>query len=275
MAGLASLLPRFVALPLVVLLGTATLTFAANSQLTSPSTPVEPAVSALPTVLVVPDVRRQAFVFAKGTLEDAGFSWKVSGSVEGFAANIVSSQSPEPGTRVVDTGNPTIQVTLAANGQYKQEGSPENGAPYPGTAVKVAGAETPAVTPAPDVEPAAPAAQPKPAAKPKATTSKRPPAFTVPGGTAEPLDEMALPARAKALGRYVASHPANAASVNHFLYQHAWIVTGAEFGWWRGAEALRLLVAVDRQAQQRWGNGAKSESLARAALARVKAKSAR
>jgi hypothetical protein len=275
MAGLASLLPRFVALPLVALFGTATLTFAANSQLTSPSTPAKPAADALPTVLVVPDVRRQAFVFAKGTLEDAGFSWKVTGSVEGFAANLVASQSPEPGTRVVDTGNPTIQVTLAANGRYKQEGSPENGAPYPGTAVKVAGAETPAATSEPAVEPAAPSAKPKPAAKSKATTSKRPPAFTVPGGTVEPLDEMPLPDRAKALGRYVASHPANAASVNHFLYQHAWIVTGAEFGWWRGAEALKLLVAVDRQAQQRWGHGAKSESLARAALARVKAKTAR
>jgi hypothetical protein len=275
MAGLASLLPRFVALPLAALLGTATLTFAANSQLTSPSTAAEPAATVLPTVLVVPDVRRQAFVFAKGTLEDAGFSWKVKGSVEGFAANIVASQSPEPGTRVVDTGSPAIQVTLAANGQYKQEGSPENAAPYPGSAIKVAGAEAPAVTPAPAVQPAAPAAKPKPVAKPKASTSKRPPAFTVPGGTAEPLDEMPLPARAKALGRYVASHPANAANVNHFLYQHAWIVTGAEFGWWRGAEALELLVAVDRQAQQRWGQGAKSESLAHAALARVKAKSAR
>ena len=86
---------------------------------------------------------------------------------------------------------------------------------------------------------------------------------------------MPLPDRAKALGRYVASNPADAAGVNHFLYQHAWIVTGAELGWWRGAEALELLVAVDRQAQQRWGYGAKSESLARAALARVKAKSAR
>jgi hypothetical protein len=251
------------------------LTFAANSQLTSPSTAEEPAATVLPTVLVVPDVRRQAFVFAKGTLEDAGFSWKVKGSVEGFAANIVASQSPEPGTRVVDTGSPAIQVTLAANGQYKQEGSPENAAPYPGSAIKVAGAEAPAVTPAPAVQPAAPAAKPKLVPKPKASTSKRPPAFTVPGGTAEPLDEMPLPARAKALGRYVAAHPANAANVNHFLYQHAWIVTGAEFGWWRGAEALKLLVAVDRQAQQRWGQGAKSESLAHAALARVKAKSAR
>jgi hypothetical protein len=271
MAGLASLLPRFVALPLVALLGTATLTFAANSQLTGPSTPPQPAAVSLPTVLVVPDVRRQAFVFAKGTLEDSGFSWKVTGSVEGYAANIVASQSPAPGTRVVDTGSPTIQVTLAANGQYKQEGSPENAAPYPGSSVKVAGAETAAATPVPAVKPAAPVAKPKP----KATAAKRPPAFTVPGGSAEPLDEMPLPDRVKALGRYVASHPADAASVNHFLYQHAWIVTGAEFGWWRGAEALQLLVAVDRRAEQRWGYGAKSESLARAALARVKAKSAR
>ena len=140
MAGLASLLTRFVALPLVALLGTATLTFAANSQLTGPSAPAVTAVASLPTVLVVPDVRRQAFVF---TLEDAGFSWKVKGSVEGFAANFVASQSPEPGTRVVDTGNPVIQVTLAANRQYEQEGSPENAAPYPGSSIKVAGAETP------------------------------------------------------------------------------------------------------------------------------------
>ena len=77
MAGLASLLPRFVALPLVALFGTATLTFAANSQLTSPSAPAKPAAAALPTVMVVPDVRRQAFVFAKGTLEDAGFTLRV------------------------------------------------------------------------------------------------------------------------------------------------------------------------------------------------------
>src|SRR5687767_6976150 len=138
MYGLASLVPRFVALPLVALFGTATLTLAANSQLTSPSTPAEPATASVPGVLVVPDVRRQAFVFAKGTLEDSGFSWKVSGPVQGFAANIVAGQSPEPGTRVVDTGSPTIQVTLAANTRYKQEGSPENAAPYPGSAIKVA-----------------------------------------------------------------------------------------------------------------------------------------
>jgi len=275
MARLASFLPRFVALPLAALLGTATLTFAANSQLTTPDTSAEPAAASVPDDLIVPDVRRQAFVFAKGTLEDSGFSWKVTGSVQGFAANIVAAQSPAPGTRVVDTGSPTIQVTLAANSRYKQEGSPENAAPYPGSAIRVAGAAAPAETPEPAAEPTAPAAKPKPVAKPKVAASKRLPAFAVPGGKAEPLDEMPLPDRAKALGRYVASHPATNASVNHFLYQHAWIVTGAELGWWRGAEALKLLVAVDRRAQQRWGYGARSEFVARAALERVKAKSAR
>ena len=54
MARLASLLPRFVALPLIALLGTATLTFAANSQLTSPSASEEPAAASVPSVLVVP-----------------------------------------------------------------------------------------------------------------------------------------------------------------------------------------------------------------------------
>ena len=279
MVRLASILPRFVALPLVALLGTATLTFAANSQLASPASPAQPAAASVPAVLVVPDVRRQAFVFAKGTLEDSGFSWKVTGSVQGYAANFVSAQSPAPGTRVVDTGSPTILVTLEANSRYKQEGSPENAAPYPGSAVKIAGAAAaaaaPTVTPEPEAAPDVQAAKPAPAAKPKAASSKRPPAFVVPGGKAEPLDELPLTERAKALGRYVASHSPSNASVKHFLYQHAWIVTGAELGWWRGAEALELLVAVDRRAQQRWGYGARSESLARAALERVKAKSAR
>lgn len=274
MARLASLLPRFVALPLAALLCTATLTFAANSQLTTPSTPAQPAAASVPSVLVVPDVRRQAFVFAKGTLEDSGFSWKVSGPVQGFAANIVAGQSPEPGTRVVDTGSPTIQLTLSANRRYKQEGSPENAAPYVGSAIKIAGA-APAEAREPTVEESVAPARPKPAAKPKPAASKRPSAFAVAGVKAEPLDEMPLPDRAKALGRYVASHRLSAASINHFLYQHAWIVTGAEFGWWRGAEALELLVVVDRRAEQRWGYGAKSESLARAALERVKAKSAK
>src|SRR5215211_3789902 len=120
---LKSLLPRFVVLPLVALLGTAAVTFAADAQLSAPATPPQPAAASVPSVLIVPDVTRQAFVFAKGTLEDAGFAWKVMGPVGGYAANTVATQSPAPGTRVVDTGSPTIQLALVANTRYKQQGS--------------------------------------------------------------------------------------------------------------------------------------------------------
>ncbi len=273
MAGrLASLLPRFVALPLLAVLGTATITLAANRQLSAPQAPPQPAAAAVPSVLVVPDVRRQAFVFAKGTLEDAGFSWAVAGPVKGYAANTVATQSPQPGTRVVDTGSPTVQVTLTANAGYGETGSPEDSAPYGGTKIELAGG-TPAVEP----EPVAQQPKPKPKAKPKVKAKAkpagaRPPAFVVPGAKTEPLDELPLTDRARLLGRYLAAHPKPTdASVAHFLYQHAWIVTGAEFGWWKGAEALELLVDVDRRAQRAWGIGAKSEATARAALARVRA----
>jgi hypothetical protein len=61
--------------------------------------------------------------------------------------------------------------------------------------------------------------------------------------------------------------------VNHWLYQHSWLVTGARFGWSGGAEALRILVRIDRDLQARWGIGAKSLAVARAALAQVERRS--
>jgi len=283
MARLAPLVPRFVALPLAALLGTATITFAADTQLNPPATPTQPTASSVPQVLLVPDVRRQAFVFAKGTLEDAGFSWRVVGSVDGYAANTVVVQTPAPGTRVVDTGAPLVRLTLRANKGYRQKGSPENAAPWAGTAVKVAGGavatEEPASEPAPETVAPKPAAKPKPKAKPRPKrTAKpktaRPAAFTVAGAPREPLDELPLVQRARLLDRYVRAHPKPTnGAVRHFLYQHSWIVTGAKFGWWRGAEALRLLAAVDRRAESSWGIGAKSETVARAALAKVEARS--
>jgi beta-lactam-binding protein with PASTA domain len=80
-------------------------------------------------VLVVPDVRNQVFVFASGTLEDAGFGWKVRGSVHGFPANVVVSQRPKAGTRVIDTGAPTITLRLAP-GKAAQIGAPQDRSPY-------------------------------------------------------------------------------------------------------------------------------------------------
>jgi beta-lactam-binding protein with PASTA domain len=92
-----------------------------------------------PLTLVVPDVRQEAFVFAKGQLQDAGFAWKVTGGAPGYSANIVVTQSPAPGTKLVDTGAPLIRITLERNRQYAPKGVPEDTSPYAGTATRLAG----------------------------------------------------------------------------------------------------------------------------------------
>jgi outer membrane biosynthesis protein TonB len=281
-ARLSSVFARIVALTAILVLGSATISFAADSQFGAQATPNKVTV-APPELVTVPDVRGQAYVFAKGTLEEAGFAWRVAGAVQGYPANTVVSQVPAAGTRVVDTGMPTIQLGLAHNGSYAQEGSPENSAPYDGTAIKLPGRPKPAAKPAPKpVAKPKPKARPKPAAKlkrpskpkPASKPTARPEAFQVAGAPAEPLDEPLLTTRARRLERWLATHgkPTNA-NVNHWLYQHEWIVTGARFGWWRGAQALEILIRVDQQVQRRWKIGAKSEAAARRALAAVRAKS--
>ena len=60
-----------------------------------------------------------------------------------------------------------------------------------------------------------------------------------------------------------------ASNVRYWLYQHAWIVTGAKFGWWHGAQALATLIDVDRRAEQYWGVGRQSEIAAAQALTDV------
>lgn len=334
---LPSFLPRVAALVLVALAATAGMTYAAGSQLGS--TPPVPTVTAPPPPpLIVPDVRNQAFVFAKGTLEDAGFAWHVAGSVHGYPANVVVSQSPAAGTPVVNAGTPLVTVTLRRNNGYPQTGDAADTSPYQASAAQPAdlngnpiGPAAPAKTPAK----AAPAAAKKPAtkthkaapavttpavttpatttaatpattattattatkttaavaapaaaaktaatAKPAATKKpaakypqNRPVAFVVPGARKEPLDEMPLPDRAAALGTWLDSHKTmTAAAAKYWLYQNAWVVTGAEFGWWRGAEALKTLIAVDRRTQTLWGIGAKSAADAQHALSVVESK---
>ncbi len=101
---------------------------------------------------------------------------------------------------------------------------------------------------------------------------RRPPAFHVLGAPREPLDEIPLPARARHLDAWLtAVRRPTAANQRHWLYQHAWIVTGAKFGWWHGAEALRALIRVDRRVESQWGIGYRSEAAARRALAAVEA----
>jgi PASTA domain len=288
-------LPRLALVALFLLGGTASLALATQQQLTASHAAAKPAAApAVEQTLTIPDIRGQAFVFAKGILEDNGFAWRVNGSVKGFATNIVATQLPAAGAKVADTGAPLVTLTLVRNRKYAQHGTPENTSPYDGTSVLVTSSS--AARARLSTEAAAPAAIAKPAHKtaPKAapTTKKnspstkapaatkaaypqhRPAAFTVARAPNEPLDEMPLPDRAQLLSSWLGAHPKPTnANVRHWLYQHAWVVTGARFGWWRGAEALRILIGVDRHVEATWGIGRRSELTARAALAFVEATS--
>ena len=294
-ARLTALLPRFLALTVIWLLGAATYTLAAD---TVPIAKHEKQTEAAakPHVLTVPDVRKKAYVFAKGILQDAGFAWRVEGSVKGFAANTVTVQRPAPGTKVIDNGAPLVVLSLSKNTTYGESGLPENSAPYKGTRVvlvsdwardqipttsettETTGTETGATTTtetAPTTtEPPATTSEPAgTTTEPEQTEDKtRKPDFEVPGAPVEPAAEMPLPERARALQRRLAgpSKPSQHL-INFWLYQHSWIVTGARFGWHDGAEALRILIKVDQSLERRFGFGAKSVVVARRALEYVEA----
>lgn len=121
-----------------LLLAGGTITLAAYRVATQRPTLV--AVPRGANMLTVPRVTGQAYVFAKGILQDAGFAWHVKGPVKGFAANTVVDQSPAPGSVVVDTGAPTVALTLTRNRAFTELGAPDNAAPYAGTAVRLAAA---------------------------------------------------------------------------------------------------------------------------------------
>jgi hypothetical protein len=276
----SAVLLRVAAIAALALFATATITFAASKKIDA-TTASPPAVAAPQAeTLVVPDVRGQAYVFAKGILEDAGFAWHVS-TKNGFAANTVVTQSPAPGTRVVDNGAPVVTLSLQKNRRYAEKGTAENDSPFEGSPLKLVGSSAasraPAAAPSASPKPAAKPAPAKPAAKPAkpaaAAPAARPPDFVVPGAKKEPQNEMPLPDRAHLLGKWLEKHRTpSAANTRHWLYQHEWIVTGAKFGWWHGAEALRMLIADDRRAQALWGVGSRSEAAARQALAEVEAR---
>jgi hypothetical protein len=129
---------------------------------------------------------------------------------------------------------------------------------------KTAKSATPATKPA-----GATTAKSTPAAWPQT----RPVAFVDPGAKKEPLDEMPLPDRARALGTWLNSHRTKSAKdAAYWFYQNEWVVAGAQMGWWHGADALQTLIAVDRRTQSLWGIGAKSASAAQQALVEVRAK---
>jgi hypothetical protein len=294
-ARLTALLPRFLALTVIWLLGAATYTLAAD---TVPIAKHEKKAEAAakPHVLTVPDVRKKAYVFAKGILQDAGFAWRVDGNVKGFSANTVTVQRPAPGTKVIDNGAPLVVLSLSRNTTYGESGLPENSAPYKATRVvlvsdwardqiepttsgetETTSTETGATTTAPAATTTAPAAT---TTEPAATTTEpeqpgektRKPDFEVAGAPVEPANEMPLPERARALEHRLAGKgKPSQRLINFWLYQHSWIVTGARFGWHDGAQALRILIKVDQSLERRFGFGARSEVLARRALAYVEA----
>lgn len=286
-ARLTVLIPRLAALVVIWLLAAASLTFAAGGQQIAQSPTQGGKAKEKPKVLVVPDVRRQAYVFAKGILQDAGFGWRVDGSVKGYAGNTVVVQTPAPGTRLVDNGAPTVVLRLERNPEYPERGLPENASPYKGTQVvllrdwrRANGSAPQAETTQVETAPATTTTAAAPTEPAPTETTEAPPApaeeayrkpdFVVADAPREPADELPLPKRARLLEqRVAAARKPTRKLVNHWLYQHSWIVTGARFGWKDGDDALRILIRVDRGLDRRFGFGARSEAVARRALAEV------
>jgi hypothetical protein len=281
------LIPRLLALTVIWLLGAATWTLAADKKVSPTETSVAAAKVTRPDVLTVPDVRGKAYVFAKGILQDAGLAWRVRGAVQGYAANAVVWQSPAAGSRIIDNGAPAVSVRLSKNAAYGERGLPENESPYLGTRVvylsdwRKAHEQSSETTTAATTTAPATTSTPVTTTAPATTTTEpespaesktRKPDFTVPGAPVEPADEIALPQRARLLQeRMDAMQKPTNRLVNHWLYQHSWIVTGARFGWHDGAEALRILIKVDQSLERRFDFGARSEAVARRALAFVEA----
>src|SRR4051794_7374430 len=223
---MGTFVPRLVALTVVWLLATAALTYAASQKISTPTaTPAATTTTAAPpAILTVPDVRRQAYTFAKGSLSDAGFAWRVTGAVRGYASNTVAAQTPAPGTQVIDTGAPLIVLRLERSGS--QLGVPESASAVAGTRVRLAAlasaeVKVPARTTkraafkktakkvAPVVKTKAKVVAKKhPSTAPaKRVPSKRSPAFVVPGARREPLAEPPLTVRADKLVAWLARHP--------------------------------------------------------------------
>jgi hypothetical protein len=141
-------------------------------------------------------------------------------------------------------------------------------------------APTPTMPPAPSPTPSpipAPAPNPTPTPTPTVAptvgTGPRAPDFKMAGAPKEPSRSKSLPDRVTALSGFVGTHSEpSAANLNHWLYEHSYVVAGARFGWWHGAEALQALVEVDKRAEAAWGVGKQSRTTAEKALAEVRAR---
>jgi hypothetical protein len=114
---------------------------------------------------------------------------------------------------------------------------------------------------------------PKAAPKREAPAATRTPAFAVAGAPPEPLSQPSLPERANQLGTWLEKHPKPTAANRAYLSYHGWlIVTGARNGWSRGAEALKILISVEKRAESAWHVGPKDRLEAEKALLEVQAR---
>jgi PASTA domain-containing protein len=192
----------------------------------------------------------------------------------GTKLQLLAGAAPETAAEPETTDGAGNSAPESATGETSGGSGTAQAGSTPGSESDAAGAETvvPELTasPADDTAPADSTAS----ENAEAGAEARPVAFVVRGAPSEPLDEMPLPQRAKELAAWVEHLDGmTPAALDHFAYQHAWIVTGATFGWWRGAEALRTLLEVDRRVWAQWGIGARSADLARRTLAEVEARS--
>ena len=128
---------RLIAIVVLAFLTVVPFTFAAEPRPEAKAkVPLRPAARTL-SILVVPDVVGQAYVFAEGALEDSGFAWHVAGG-NGFASATVVAQSPRPGAHLLNTRAPLVTLKVKANRAYTERGKPDNKSPYHGTAVRLA-----------------------------------------------------------------------------------------------------------------------------------------
>ena len=133
-ARFAAIVPRMAVIGLVWLLATATLTYAAG-ELTTPAK-----VATTPAATPRPDSHRPATSATRRSSSRRGFSRTAASAGESRAPCTATRQtlsrpsSPRPGTQVVDTGAPTLKLTLR-RGTYPQDGTAQNASPYAGTSI--------------------------------------------------------------------------------------------------------------------------------------------
>ena len=222
---LATLLPRAVMVALIWVLATAAFTLRRGHDDHRPLSPSPAAKPARTPELVVPSVTGQAYVFAKGILEDGGFAWRVTGAVRGYAANRVLTQSPAAGTARPRHRRADDRAAPRARRLRREHGRPVDTSPYRGTddqprrpgsgnrrgSREEAGA--PSLLPSLPSSPSQPKRKPVAKAEAEAEAHRqagcKPPARVrrSPARPKEPVDEITLPARALRLEAWLANRP--------------------------------------------------------------------